>query len=279
MVKALALNSGVVDIELNRFRYDPGAPLARRLTYQAQARLREGVWECPKLPFPVNELSAVIGAEDGILSIKHAQGSNGLTTLRAHGTIGMCDPMQLPLDLQIVMTDLELEQRLREHTPAEYDELWDVFKPSGRVKAEVHLVRNQTGHPVDLSAKVYCRDVAAVYRHFQYPLDHLTGLLILEKNLLKVDLQTLKGGQPVHLNGTIKNPGVDAEVKLDIQALIDPIDDVLEEGDAARRARSSISSIPAVGSGLMRQCYIADHCPTGPTGLRGSLPDRRRDRF
>ena len=228
MVKALALNSGVVDIELKRFRFDPGALSARRLTYQAQARLREGVWECPKLPFSVNELSAVIGAEDGILSIKHAQGSNGLTTLRAHGTIGMCDPTHLPLDLQIVMTDLELEQRLREHTPIEYDELWDVFKPSGRVKAEVHLVRTQTGHPVDLSAKVYCQDVAAVYRHFQYPLDHLTGELTLEKNLLKVDLQTLKGGQPVHLTGTIKNPGVDAEVRLDIQAGSIPIDDVLK---------------------------------------------------
>ena len=82
-VKALALNSGVVDLELKRFRYDPTAAPARRLSYQAQARIREGVWECPKLPFPVNELSALIGVEDGVLSIKHAQGSNGLTSLRA----------------------------------------------------------------------------------------------------------------------------------------------------------------------------------------------------
>ncbi len=131
-VKALALNSGVVDIELKRFRYDPTAAPARRLSYQAQARIREGVWECPKLPFTVNELSAVIGVEDGILSIKHAQGSNGLTSLRADGTIGLGDPMHSPLDLRIDLTDLELDQRLCDHTPAEYDELWDVFKPSGR---------------------------------------------------------------------------------------------------------------------------------------------------
>jgi AsmA-like C-terminal region len=229
MVRALALNSGVVDIELNRFRYDPSARSAGHLSYKAQARLREGVWECPRLPFFINELSAVIGVEDGILSIKHAQGSNGLTTLRAQGTIGMCDPTNLPLDLQVAVNDLELDKRLRDRTPAEYDELWDVFKPSGRVKAEVHLVRTQTGEPVDLSAKVYCRDVAAVYRHFPYSLDHLTGLLTLEKNLLKVDLQTLKGGQPVHLNGTITNPGVDAEVQLEIQADSIPIDDVLKK--------------------------------------------------
>ena len=72
----------MVDLELNRFRYDPAAAPGSRLSYQALARLREGVWECPKLPFPVNDLSAVIGVEDGILTIKHAQGSNGLTTLR-----------------------------------------------------------------------------------------------------------------------------------------------------------------------------------------------------
>ena len=34
------------------------------------------------------------------------------------------------------MTDLELDQRLRDHTPAEYDELWDVFKPTGRVERD-----------------------------------------------------------------------------------------------------------------------------------------------
>ena len=39
------------------------------------------------------------------------------------------------------MTDLELDQRLRDRTPAEYDELWDVFKPTGRVDATVHIVR------------------------------------------------------------------------------------------------------------------------------------------
>ncbi len=35
------------------------------------------------------------------------------------------------------MTDLELDQRLRDRTPAEYDELWDVFQPRGRVDATV----------------------------------------------------------------------------------------------------------------------------------------------
>ena len=227
-VKALALNNGLVDIELKRFRYDPTAPPAGRLRYQASARLREGVWECPKLPFSVNELSADVAIEDGLLSIKSAQGANGLTILRAAGTIGLCDPAVAPLELEIRVTDLELDQRLRDRTPAEYDELWDVFQPRGRIDATVSVVRDKAGKPVDLSAKVLCRDVAAVYRHFQYPLDHLTGQLTLEKNMVAVNLQTLKGAQPVSLTGTIQNPGVDAVVRLEIQADAIPIDDALK---------------------------------------------------
>ena len=78
-----------------------------------------------------------------LLSIKHAQGSNGQDGLRAEGTIGLGDPAHAPLDLQIGLTDLQLDKRLRDRTPAEYEELWDVFKPSGRVDATVHLVRGQ----------------------------------------------------------------------------------------------------------------------------------------
>ena len=50
--KGLALNSGVVDIELNRFRYDPRLRPGAACDTRRWRRLREGVWECPNLPFP-----------------------------------------------------------------------------------------------------------------------------------------------------------------------------------------------------------------------------------
>ncbi len=227
---AMALNNGVIDLELNHFGFDPALAPGSRLHYQALVRLREGVWECPKLPFSVNDLSAMIGIEDGMVTITHAQGSNGLTILRADGTLGLDDPKYLPLDLHIHLVDLELDQRLRDKTPPEYDELWDVFKPRGRVDAAVHVVRNQVGAPVDLSATVDCRDVAGEYLHFPYPLDHLTGQVTLEKRLLTVDLQTFSvGGRPLRLKGNINNPGLDAVVALDILADSIPIDDKLKK--------------------------------------------------
>src|SRR5262249_29532162 len=156
-VEALALNNGVVDLELNRFNYDPAAAPGSRLRYQALVRLREGVWECPKLPFPINDLSALIAIENGLVTITEARGSNGLTILRADGTFGIDDPRHMPLDLRTHLVDLELDQRLRDRTPPEYDELWDVFQPRGRVNADVHTVRQRAGQPVEFSANVLCR--------------------------------------------------------------------------------------------------------------------------
>ncbi len=129
------------------------------------------------------------------------------------------------MDLHVELIDLDLDPRLRQKTPAAYDDLWDVFQPRGRVDAEVDVARTEPGGEVELGAKVICRDVAANYRHFAYPVDHLTGELTLKKKILNVDLKTISvGGRPLRLKGTINNPGVDAVVALELWAESVPID-------------------------------------------------------
>ncbi len=193
-----------------------------------QARLREGVWDCPKLPFPINDLSALVHLENDLLTIKHARGSNGQMTVRAQGTIAFGETGETPLDLRLEITDLELDKRLRKVTPADYDDLWDLFKPHGRVNATLNLVRKGAGRPLDSSVQVSCQDVAAEYRYFPYALDHLTGSLTLENDLLTVDLRTLTAPL-VHVKGLIQNPGLDAVVSLDIQAESVPINDTFRK--------------------------------------------------
>ena len=77
---------------------------------------------------------------------------------------------------------------------------------------------------MDVKATVNCRDVAAVYRHFPYPLEHMSGRLTLENRKLEVDLRCLIGEKPASLAGTIDDPGPDAVVRLDIKADSVPID-------------------------------------------------------
>jgi hypothetical protein len=222
----LALNRGEISLDLQRLAYHPGAPSDRRLEYDLQARLLGGAWECPHLPFPINDVSGLFILRDGLLKIEHAEGSQGNTIVRARGEVSLTESASGPFDLRIDLTQLELDHRLRERTPEQFAELWDVFKPSGEVDAYIHLVRHRSNGPVGAGATVLCRDVAATYRHFQYPLEHLSGQLTLEKQRLSVDLRCLIGERPARMVGTIDNPGPDAIVRLGIEGESIPIDDV-----------------------------------------------------
>ena len=159
------------------------------------------------------------------MTIKHAKGRNGNTILRAVGAVALGPETIGPFDLKLDLEQLELDERLRKRTPSEFAELWGVFKPQGQVDAYVRVVRQQERGPVGVGATVLCRDVAAVYQHFPYPLEHLGGQLTLEKQRVSLDLHGLIGDRPARLTGTIDNPGPDAIVQLDIQAESVPIDD------------------------------------------------------
>ncbi len=221
---ALALKRGEIDLEVHRLAIHPTASSGRRLDYDVLARLHGGVWECPALPFPVNDLWALLAIHDGLLTIKHAEGRNGNTILRAAGAVALGPATTGPFDLRLDLVQLELDERLQRQTPPRFAELWDVFKPRGQVDAYIRVVRQQESGPVGVGATVLCRDVAAVYRHFPYPLEHLGGRLTLEKQRLSLDLHGLIGERPARLTGTINNPGPDAIVRLDIQAESVPID-------------------------------------------------------
>ena len=140
------------------------------------------------------------------------------------------------------------------------------------------MVRGRAGEPVELSATVLCRDVAGVYRHFAYPLDHLTGWLTLKKNMLTVNLETLVGGQPLHLKGTIQNPGVDAVVKLDIQADSIPIDDVLKNA-MPPDVRKVVDQYNPKGVVKAHAKVFRKPMPGPSARPEGLLADQRRDRL
>src|SRR5262249_59680712 len=83
---ALALVRGEIDLEIARLAFHPRAPAGRRCDYDVLARLHGGVWECPALPFPINDLSATVAIREGLVTIRHAEGYNGRSTGRAEGS-------------------------------------------------------------------------------------------------------------------------------------------------------------------------------------------------
>lgn len=222
---SIGITGGDLDVDLKSLVFDPDAPEAHRIRYDVDLQLRGGVCARPDLPFPINDLSARVGLSNGLLTLHHADGYNGSTRVRAEGSMTLGDLEATPLSFRLDVTDLPLDQRLKDRTPEDLLELWDVFQPKGRVNALVDVVRSSAGAEIELGAKVVCRDVSGVYRHFPYPLKNLNGTLILKGDELLVDLRGPVGDKPARLWGKVIDPGPDAIVDLDVTAESVPIDE------------------------------------------------------
>ena len=221
----VGLSGGELDVAVGRLEFDPKAPEGSptRLRYAATARLRSGIWACRNLPFPLNDVSAVASIQDGSIKVERAEGSNGKTTARAEGTVGLDGSA----DLRAWVNDLELDDRLRRWTPPEFAQEWRNYKPKGRVSLAARVVKPAAGPP-DFGLTVECRDVALEYVHFPYPVDHAVGTLTWRgTRRIEVDIRANVGGKPASCVGAIDAPGPDARVRLRFDAEAFPVDEAL----------------------------------------------------
>jgi hypothetical protein len=224
----IGLKGGEIDVALDRLDYDPGANPS--FHYTLGARLRFGTVNCPKLPFPLNDVSATVVVKDGLMTIQRAEGSFGTTTVRARrgGTIEIDDKAQGRVQLTLDVIDLEFDDRLRAWTPPDFASLWDEYQPKGRVSIAMSVLRSKRGGPIGFAMGVECTDVALKYSEFPYPVEHVNGLIKWEGSRIHLDLQTaFIGGKPTTARGTIDNPGPDAIVDLTFEGEAFPIDQTL----------------------------------------------------
>ena len=127
----LGLERGVVDVAVARLVRDPKA--TPPLDYELGVTLRDGVWKCPQMPFPLAEVSASIGITPTTIRVEHADGHDGKTTVRLAGaTLSASDPTEGPMDATIRVENLELDERLRRATPPKFARLWEEYAPPGR---------------------------------------------------------------------------------------------------------------------------------------------------
>ena len=230
-VEASGVSGGEVDLRVDKLAFDPAASAGDRLRYDVSGRLREVAWNCPKLPLPVNDVSAVFAARDGLLTVERAEGYFGTTTVRLdRGTFALGDPASAPFEAELEVVNLMLDETLRRRTPPEAEEVWRSLKPSGTVSVRATVRRKQAGGKVEKRTVVDCHDVSVLYEHFKYPLDHVRGRVVWEGDRVVVEgLSTLVGGRALVASGTIDRPGPNAVVALDFRGEALPVDRALIE--------------------------------------------------
>jgi hypothetical protein len=221
----LGLSGGEADFIVKAATYDPAATPALR--YAGTARLRGATLTRDELPFRLSDVSATLALDGGRMVVEHAEGRNGKTTVHVQGSFASDDPEGGPLDLNVNVTDLELDSRLRAKTPAEYAPLWQEYQPEGWVSLGLKLVRAARGAPLGFGLTVRCQDVGMRFHLFPFPLQHLQGTLTWQGDTITVALRTFLSGEWLHGEGTIEHPGPDALVKLDFRTESMRIDETL----------------------------------------------------
>ncbi len=256
----IGLTAGELDVDLNTLIYDPsGTP---KLRYAVKGRLNGGAWNCNKLPFPINDLAASLILSDGVLKIDKVEGYNGTTRVGGTAEVVLSDSPLPPLKLSLELSGLELNDRLKKWTPPEFAETWENFKPTGVVSVNMDVTRTVPGGPVALGMHVKCHDVAMVYKHFAYPLEHIRGDLDFTPAMVRLNLHTLLGGKPLTAVGTIVNPGPNAIVKLDFKGQSLPIDKLLFDA-VPPEIRKVLDDFKPAGS-VRGTAHIERHPPLTP---------------
>lgn len=221
---ASGLSGGEVGVSVEGLAYDPRVGLSR---CKASIQLRGASLERPELPFPLTDVAVNATLDEDVLTISHAEGRNGKTAVRLSGRLSASAPREGPLDLRAIVTDLELDERLKRVTPPEALPHWGNFRPEGWVDLGLVLRRASVGEPVAFALTVTCRDVRVETKFFPYPFQHVQGTLVWKGPELTVNLRTLLGGEWLTCTGTILDPGLEARAKLDFRAKSFPVDEAL----------------------------------------------------
>ena len=231
----LGLSAGEVDASWSALDIDPNRP--QPVQCDGSIRLRRGIWNCPKLPFPINDVSVDVQIRQGQVYVTSAKGTDGATSLSLRGKFALDDPAQAPFEVAIDAVGLQLDNRLRGKTPEKFLELWDLYFPevartntasAGRINVSVQAGRVERGAEVDVDVYLDLVDVALQYKHFPYRVEHVQGRMHLTPERLTLDnIHTTVGNKPLRVDGTVDNPGPDATARLRFAVDALPIDDPL----------------------------------------------------
>ncbi len=260
------LTGGEIDLVLNKLEYDPLAK--KKLTYDVSARLQNGVINCQSGPFPLSDVSAEASIKDGEIVIHRAEGYNGPTSVRAWGGGSLLSHKSAPFALNVQVADLEIDDRLKVWTPAEFAKIWDEYQPNGRANVSVHVERAKDGAEPTFVARIDCRDVGMRYHLFPYTIEHVHGSIVCKQNHISLEMRALVGGKEARAEGAIDNPGPNAHVKLMFHADALPIDKSLLDA-LPSVARNAVDQFQPTGT--VKAEALVERTPPTPADPKGKV--------
>ena len=169
-----------------------------RWQYAADVTIHDGRFEHPKLPLPISQLRAKASLSPSGLTVESSQAVLGDAMCRAEGSL---DGLTWPVAARFRLTTsgLVLDQRLAAVIPEKFAPAWDRLRPAGHVDVNanfehVFAPEVQDATPLDpaggiggrwrwsTKAVVDCKGVDVQFDKFPYPVEGLSGQVIVQNN-------------------------------------------------------------------------------------------------
>ncbi len=157
--------------------------------------LTEGRLQDSRLPYPLDHLRGKFFCDNSMLQIRDLEATSGSTTLVLDTDIEGFT-LDVPVSIQAKAQNLELDRRLYDSLPKQWQLYWDRLKLEGNVDAAVQLAFD--GKRWSTTASFDCRKVSMTPWLFPYPLENVTGRVDYFDGRVSTDsLAGSAGGQPV----------------------------------------------------------------------------------
>ena len=158
-------------------------------------QLTGGRLQDSRLPYPLDNLNGKFFCNNAMLQLRELSATSGSTSLVLDTDIEGFT-LDVPISILAQAKNLELDRRLYDSLPKQWQVYWDRLKLEGTVDANVRLMFD--GKKLSTKASFDCHQVSMTPWLFPYPIENVSGRVeFADGQVSSESLTGLAGGQPV----------------------------------------------------------------------------------
>ena len=180
-------------------------------------------------PYAIEHLAGRIDFTKNSVTLNNLSGKHGEARLFINGSCSDFGP-NLKYGIRITSDNMPLDNDLYDVLKTKQKEFWSAFSPTGLAAIDFQLSR-QTQTDKEMKLAVELHGAEAVYRHFPYQLQNLTGRLSFNRNkVIFSDVTSQVSQRKITLNGEIETRGADKPAMYDFLIKVNnvPLDATLQ---------------------------------------------------
>jgi len=203
-VEAEPLTSLTATVQLE-FHSEHYRGLGESPAFSVAARVENGHWEDPRVPFPITDIKATLHASESELRMEDFSARCGKSTLEMAVSLQGYSSGS-PCEIHLHARQFELLPELLPSFPESWRVAWEKLSPAGIVHADVHAIYD--GKAWQPNVVVDCLDTSFAYYRFPYRMTDGRGQLQFKDGLLTTDnFQAMARDQVVRFRAQVRNPG------------------------------------------------------------------------